>query len=203
MFIIYDIETNGKIKNWNRRADTSDNWPRIVSIAWRFYGMDRRLIQNINLVVRPDGWTIPKSATDVHGFNDEKARIEGRDLLYVLQCFLLVHGQSKYQIGHNIAFDRKIIQCEILRIFKKYHYLGESKPYDMKSIESICTMNKTRKFCNLANKNGIKGKPPKLSELYQKLFNKQPSGDLHDASYDVKITSECFFELLDRNIIEL
>ena len=39
-------------------------------------------------------------------------------------------------------------------------------------------------------------KYPKLSELYQKLFNKEPEGKLHDSSFDVQCLVECFKELV-------
>ena len=43
---------------------------------------------------------------------------------------------------------------------------------------------------------------PKLQELYLKLFNKKFEG-AHNSLSDIKATFECFYELLNRGVIEL
>jgi DNA polymerase-3 subunit alpha len=37
MFLIYDTETTGLPKNYNAPLTDSDNWPRLVQLAWQLH----------------------------------------------------------------------------------------------------------------------------------------------------------------------
>jgi hypothetical protein len=60
----------------------------------------------------------------------------------------------------------------------------------------------TTRLCGILHRNPRHAKDfkyPKLIELYQFLFDREPTGgNLHDASFDVDVTRECFFALMKR-----
>ena len=67
----------------------------------------------------------------------------------------------------------------------------------------FCSMKNTVNICKLPNKNyPDKFKYPKLSELYNYIFAKEPS-DLHNSMNDAIYTLECVIELDDFELIKL
>lgn len=53
-----DTETNGLPKDYKKAPDASDNWPRIVQIAWTLQLDPEREIACRDFIIKPDGWEI-------------------------------------------------------------------------------------------------------------------------------------------------
>ncbi|MBS1647902.1 MAG: DNA polymerase III subunit alpha [Bacteroidetes bacterium] len=194
MFLIFDTETTGLPRNYNAPISDSDNWPRVVQIAWQLHDVYGSLISSNSMIVKPDGFTIPFNAAQVHGITTERATAEGKELSDVLNEFAEVVKQAPYLCGHNISFDLSIVGAELYR-------LGVPNYLDKKAV--IDTKNDAvTDFCALPGGRGGKYKWPTLSELYQKLFNTQ-FAEAHNAAFDVEATSKAFFELLKRNVLRV
>ena len=88
MFLIFDTETTGLPKNNNAPLTDFDNWPRLVQLAWQLHDDKGRLVENYNLLVKPDGFVIPIDAKMVHGISTEHAEKYGLPLHEVLDTFL-------------------------------------------------------------------------------------------------------------------
>ena len=185
MFLTFDTETTGLPKNFKADVSDSDNWPRLVQLAWQLNDETGKLISNNSLIVKPEGFTIPYNSEKVHGISTEKALKEGEGLEGIIQKFEKDVKKSKYIIGHNINFDLKIIGAEHFRL---------SFNSNLNDKINLDTGQISKKYCNL--KGGLGGglKMPKLIEMYEILFNEKFS-DAHDASHDVNATAKCFFEL--------
>ena len=67
MILVYDTETTGLPRDWNAPLTDSENWPRLVQLAWQLHTPDGKLVSRGNRIVRPDGFTIPYNAAKVHG----------------------------------------------------------------------------------------------------------------------------------------
>lgn len=194
MFLIFDTETTGLPRNYNAPLSDSDNWPRVVQIAWQLHDVKGGLISANSIIVRPNGFTIPFNAAQVHGISTERAVAEGHDLQTVMNEFVEVLKQTKYLCGHNIEFDLSIIGAEFIRLGISNHFSG--KPViDTKS-------DPVTEFCAIPGGKGGKYKWPKLEELYRKLFN-EGFEEAHNAAFDVAATAKAFFELLKRNILKV
>ena len=87
MFLIFDTETTGLPKDWNAPFTDSDNWPRLVQLAWQLHDESGKLIDNKNFIVKPEGYTIPYNAEKIHGISTERAEEEGYDLLLLTQLY--------------------------------------------------------------------------------------------------------------------
>ena len=61
-------------------------------------------------------------------------------------------------------------------------------------------MIKSTEFCAISGPYGYKW--PKLSELHHKLFN-IGFEEAHNASVDVRATSKCYWELIQKNVIQI
>ena len=110
MYLIFDTETTGLPKNKQAPLADFDNWPRVVQIAWQLHDHNGKLLSNKNLIVKPDGFTIPFNAEKVHGISTQRALDEGRPLEEVLDQFNEDLYRANLVIGHNIQdFDVKVV----------------------------------------------------------------------------------------------
>lgn len=192
MFLFLDTETTGLPKSWRAPLSDLDNWPRLVQLAWLMVDKEGRELGGQNYIIKPDGFTIPKEASRVHGISTRRALSEGIELSKALRDFNEAVNSSGIIIAHNISFDEKIVGAELMRN-RIAHGLFE-KP-------KICTMRSSIDYCALPPVNGgINYKFPKLIELYNCLFN-QDFANAHDALADVRATARCFFELKKRGVL--
>jgi len=189
MFIVFDTETTGFPKNWNLPYTETDNWPRVVQIAWQVHDEMGRLLATKDYIIRPEGFDIPYDAEKVHGISTQLAVNEGHDLTEVLLEFNEVLNQSTFVVGHNLKFDKNVVGCE-------FHRLGIEN--QLQIIPLLDTMTEhTANLCRLPGGRGGKFKWPSLSELHQFLFD-VPFSEAHNATADVEATTRCFFELIRR-----
>ncbi|MBA5628996.1 DNA polymerase III subunit alpha [Moheibacter lacus] len=186
MFLIYDTETTGLPKDFNAPVTDTDNWPRMVQIAWQLHDKTGKLIENKNYIVRPDGYDIPFNAAQIHGITTEKAIKEGIPLQTVLDEFRKALQQSEVLGGHNLSFDQGIVGAEFVRSELDYHEID---------LPIVDTMELSTEFCALPGGRGGRFKSPKLEELHEVLF-KEKFDEAHNAAADVNATARSFMELL-------
>ncbi len=194
MFLIFDTETTGRPRNYNAPLSDFDNWPRMVQIAWQLHDLNGNLLDHRSVIIKPEGYTIPFNAVQIHGITNERAAEEGEELKLSLIRFAEVVNQTNYLCGHNIEFDINIIGAEFLRC-------GLPNIFEGKQI--IDTKNDdTTAFCAIPGGKGGKFKWPTLSELYTKLFNSS-FAEAHNAAFDVAATGKVFFEIIKRKITKV
>ncbi|MEA3478042.1 MAG: 3'-5' exonuclease [Bacteroidota bacterium] len=111
-YLIFDTETTGLPVDWNAPISNLDNWPRLVQIAWFHCDNSGNILTDSNYIVKPQGFTIPEDATEVHGISTEMAKSEGIDLKTVLIEFSKAISQSSFLVAHNLNFDEKIVGAE-------------------------------------------------------------------------------------------
>ncbi len=192
MYLIFDTETTGLPHNKKAPVEDLDNWPRLVQLAWQLHNPSGKLISTGNHIVKPEGFTIPFNAERIHGISTKRALEVGETLSEILNKFSEDVKKAEVLVGHNIAFDNKIMGAEYLRTGQA-NLLADAKNID--------TAEDTKAFCQLQGGIGGQLKAPKLIELYEKLFD-EGFDDAHDAAYDVDATAKAFFECLKRGIID-
>jgi DNA polymerase III epsilon subunit-like protein len=186
MYLFFDTETTGLPLDWNAPAE---QFPRLVQLAYLLFDKDKTLYRSDNFIIKPEGFEIPKSVSDLHGITTEIALNEGENLKEILNIFVEHLNNTKYIIGHNLSFDRKIIRGEFIRNSIEYNSDDKIK---------ICTMNSSRKYCNIK---GVRGtKLPTLQELHIKLFGKSFE-EAHNALADVNATSNCFWKMEELGLL--
>ena len=187
MVLVYDTETTGLPRDWNAPISDSDNWPRLVQLAWQLHDENGALLSRGNRIVRPDGFTIPFNSTKIHGITTDRALAEGSPLDEVVAEFMADAARANYVMGHNIGFDVNVVGAELLR-------LGEQAE-PLTAISVIDSKDEGTEYCAIPGGRGGKFKWPTLTELHQKLFG-EGFGDAHDAAYDVAATARCLFEMI-------
>ena len=194
MFLIFDTETTGLPRDYKAPLTDFDNWPRMVQVAWQIHDTTGILISRNSIIVKPDGYTIPFNAVQIHGITNERAIEEGQDLKAVLLEFIEAVKQTKYLCGHNIEFDNNIIGAELLRCGLE-NILSAMPFIDTKN-------DQTTEYCAIPGGRGGKFKWPTLTELYTKLFNSK-FDEAHNAAFDVLATGKVFFEIIKRGITKV
>ncbi len=189
LFLFFDTETTGVPLNYKAPSSDTQNWPRLVQLAWILTDEEGNRIHMGNLIVKPDGFVIPVDATKVHGITTQRAKEEGVPLAEAIDQFKADLDVATLIVGHNIEFDKKIVGAEMIRLGMKD---------ELEKKKSYCTMQTSIDFCKIPGKYGYKY--PKLQELYRKLFSKDFE-DAHNALSDIEATEKCFWELRKRQLI--
>jgi len=187
MYLIFDTETTGLPKSFKAPVSDTDNWPRVVQIAWQLHDAWGNLIEQQDFLIKPEGYNIPFEAEQVHGISTELAMAEGQDLTLALQAFNNALAQAEFIVGHNIEFDRKVTGAEFFR---------KNISTELLKKKSLDTMTeKTARLCQLPGGRNGRFKLPKLGELYRHLFD-EDFVEAHNATADVEATARVFLELI-------
>jgi DNA polymerase III epsilon subunit-like protein len=159
-------------------TETSDLNGDVIQLAYIIVDENFKIIKTVNKFIKD---RIPSKETIlIHGITVEKLRKEGTDFNDVFKEFIIDLKNIDYIVGHNIAFDLRII-INNLRKFEIKIISNEKINYNIfKNFEIKDTYT-------LSNK--------KLEILYNELFNKPIIG-AHDALNDVLATFECYKYLL-------
>ena len=186
MYLIFDTETTGLPRDYNAPVTDTDNWPRMVQLAWQLHGPMGELIEAKNFIVKPEGYDIPFETEKIHGISTERAKREGMELSYVLDEFARAVAKAGFAVGQNISFDIPVVGCE-------YYRKGIDNP--LPSLAVLDTMSEvTANLCKIPGR-GKRYKFPRLIELHTHLFG-EGFGQAHNASADVEATARCFLELI-------
>ncbi len=190
MYLFFDTETTGLPRNYKAPASDTNNWPRMVQIAWRLHDSNGSILDAQEYIIKPEGYSIPKEASNIHRVTTERAIEEGANLINVLDDFAQLIEEAEFLVAHNISFDEKIVGAELYR--KKIANMIEKR-------SKICTMHASTDFCRIPGNYGFKW--PKLQELHMKLFD-EPFEEAHDAAADIDATAKCFWKLKALGIIK-
>jgi DNA polymerase III epsilon subunit-like protein len=183
MYLFFDTETTGIPRNYKVPASDLRNWPRLVQIAWLLADEDANEVESAEYIAKPDGFTIPRDATKIHGITTEMALQNGVDLNSILTAIAPSIKSADLLVAHNMQFDEKILGAEFLRA---------GHPNLLESKKRKCTMQASTNYCHLPGPYGYKW--PTLQELHMKLFSQSFKGE-HQALVDVRACAACYFEL--------
>jgi DNA polymerase III epsilon subunit-like protein len=138
MYLFFDTETTGLPKRRNAPVHDLDNWPRLVQLAFLLYDKRGNKVEGGDYIVKPEGFTIPSEAANIHGISTQKVLKEGQPLITVLLEFEAALKQAKILVAHNMAFDQNVVGAELLRAgFPNY----------LERLPKICTMRRAANFC--------------------------------------------------------
>ena len=186
--LFIDTETTGTPKNYNAYPTDILNWPRLVSFAFILSDNKGNVLEKGSFIIKPCQYIIPVEATKIHGISTSEAISNGIDIEDALLKIRQLGLSCDIIVGHNVLFDINVVDAEFFRLSPECPL--STKPY-------ICTMKGSVDFCNLPNK-----KFPKLEELYKILFGKYFNG-AHDAMIDIEATYDCFWILVNAQILSL
>lgn len=188
MYLFFDTETTGLPARWNAPVTDTDNWPRLVQLAWIMCDDQGQRLESCDALVKPEGFVIPPEVSRLHGITTNIAHEKGRPLREVMEEFSEQLDQAGALVGHNISFDECIIGAEFERLRMLTCLFLKPK---------YCTMKSSTDYCKLPGKKGFKS--PRLAELHRILFGEE-FDNAHNALADVEATARCFWELKRRGV---
>lgn len=190
MNLYFDTETTGLPQKGLDYHTDYNLFPHVVQLSWEFNGKER------DYIIRPDGWEIPQSATDIHGITTQMALTIGTPFEIVIPLFIQECLMANKIVGYNIYFDTSIIKANILRIGDEnliklaFEALDKSKRVDI--------MYKAMKVVKTRQPNGS-GKFPSLEEAYLALFGE--TFQAHNAICDVMATKKVCDKLIEVGVL--
>ena len=165
----------------------------MVQIAWVLADDEGDTLETFSAIIRPEGYTIPREASDIPRATQQRALAAALPLEEVLAAFTATSAKAKQLVAHNMAFDEKILGCE-------YHRISGKDPLKVKP--KACTMKNDDiiEWAAIPPHRYGSYKWPTLEQLHRKLF-KAGVPDAHDALVDVEATVRCYFGLRSQGVI--
>lgn len=183
LIICFDTETTG-LPDWKSPSE-ADHQPHLVQLAAHLVDSESwKVIQSMDLIIRPDGWEIPEDVSAIHGITTEYAKDVGVPEQLALEMFLELWN-GRIQVAHNTTFDRRIIRIATKR------YCGEDVIDRWHQCEYECTGLLSKPIMQMLPKGRYGFKMPKLEEAY-KFFTGKELQDAHTAIADVNACLEVY-----------
>lgn len=184
--MVIDTETTGLPPRPWAPVDDNVQWNccRIVQIAWSIYDVATgELVRSACHIIDPQrSFEIPAVAARIHGITTDIAHARGVPITDVIAHLSSDLDDVGTIVAYNLQFDDNVILSELHRA-----------AVDPDVIAKWCVKNRQ---CTMKMGTEPKGRWPKLSALYTRLFGKEPDGELHRADTDVRICAECYFRLI-------
>ena len=183
MILFFDTETTGK---WNFKAPVEDeSQPRLVQLACILQTDDAKTKARLDLIVQPEGTTIPDEASRIHGITTETAHVYGVPLGLAMALFSALLLKTEECVAYNADFDRKVMQRAGL--------LSNGDPDIFHpTMKWSDPMKDATDWCKLPGPYGNKW--PKLGEAYEFFFG-SPLAGAHNALADVSATVKLYWLL--------
>lgn len=193
LILFYDSETDG-LPLWDLPSG-DPNQPHITQLAAELCDeANGNTIATMDVLIKPDGWTIPEDLAELTGITTERALAEGIPIEDALKQFLDMWSRASLRVAHNEKFDARMIRIEYFR------QLDHDDPFHdkWKTAPAFCTQGKSTKIINLPPtakmiKAGRRhAKSPNLSEAYKFFTGKDLEG-AHNAAVDIMACKEVYF----------
>ena len=173
MKLFVDTETTGFPRS---AADGDPSQPHLVSLAALLTDHAGNPLGFVESIIKPEGWTIPDDAADIHGITTETATRDGKPLAEVILSFMALLAQAKEIAAYNLKFDAAILRSALVRAKLPIALLA--KP------TQTCVMREAAEVMQLPTKKGTGFKNPNLREAYRHFYG-EDFPDAHSATSDM------------------
>lgn len=182
--LFFDTETTG-LPNWKEPSD-SKSQPHPVQIGAILADSEtKKVIKTLDVIIKPDGWTIPEEVSEIHGITTEIAESKGIPEAEALQQFMDLYAKSSLRVAHNTTFDNRIIRISLKRYIPDLVSDEEWKDRD----RYYCTLINARK--QMGGKSGHT-----LTECYAHYTGKELEG-AHTAMADAEACMHVYWGIMD------
>lgn len=197
--LVYDTETSG-LPEWSLPSNDPSQ-PHIIELAAQLCIEDTgEVVGSMNVLIRPDGWTIPQELQELTGITMEMAMTFGVPIAFALELFMQLWRNVDMRVAHNESFDMRMLRIELMRdsVFSTETEGDKTFADHWKSAPSFCTQGKSVSILNLpptpkmvaAKRKGPKS--PNLGEAYQ-FFTGKPLEGAHRAMVDVDACKAVYY----------
>jgi len=210
--LFFDVETSGLLPPHSSsmvlNQDTLPSFPHILQLSFILFNMISRKVEfhGDYYIKPPVNVVVPPIVTQLTGITRDLCDEKGICIRNALVEFNTLYLQSDTIISHNMEFDRKMIQVELMRNTDAFvghpneSVLQMFNPiYDnWRGIDHFCTMKTSVDLCNIMiprkNGTGMYKKWPTLKELYFHLFGQTPK-NMHNSIVDTLVGLRCYLKI--------
>lgn len=201
--LVYDFETQGL--PLFKEPSEHPGQPHFTQIAAELCVEETGdVLASIDILVRPEGWTIPQEVQDLTGITMDKATRFGIPEDAALTAFLELWCNADQRVAHNESFDARIARIAIMR---SAYWSGEAMQTSTgevpfadywKAAPAFCTQTNSTRILMLPPTEKMKAKrmtgpkSPNLGEAY-KFFTGQDLVGAHNAKNDIMACKEVYF----------
>lgn len=189
MILAFDTETTGKADF--SAPESANHQPHIVQLGAILFDDSWNVRAELNLIIKPDGWTVPDEASAIHGITTAIANACGVPLSTAMSCFQGLFKVAKVCVAHNIDFDSLVVSANFMRLTQCVGIGSDIRE------RGFCTMHAMTPICKLPGRYGDY-KWPKLQEAYQHAFG-ETFGGAHDAMADVRACGRLYRWIQERD----
>lgn len=193
MICFFDTETTGI---YNRaQPHGSPMQPHICQLGAQLCTESGRIVAEMNLLVRPNNWSVPAEAEAIHGISTELCQTYGLPIATVIKLFAQFVRRARLVAAHNFPFDQGMAWTEFVRCEAATElalFLG---------CPSFCTMQTLTSIMKLPGRSGS-FKWPNLQEAHEFICGSRFEGG-HDAMADVNALRRVFFGMQKAGYLDL
>lgn len=183
-YMFLDTKTTG-LPDRKYIGPDSEFWPRAVQMAWIVADETGKIIVENSRIIKPQGFSIPLESQRIHKISTSYAKENGESLTTVLEDFLTDLNYCTFIVGHNVDFDIKTVQSELIKSGFRFN-IQSSKPI-------LDTMKLSKNYYNFFTDINGKIKYPTISELCFKVTGHCYTGQ--NALSNIENIIDCFFKL--------
>lgn len=193
--MVFDTETTG-LPLWKEPSDHPDQPHLVQYTAVLCEGSPENELDYCNLIIRPDGWTIPDEVAKLHGITQEIALRDGVPEAEAVGAFLLMTDKADLICAFGIDFDMRLLRIAMLRNgIDKQNADGIAQ-----RLKTHCVMRQATPLCKLPPTDKMMAagrktwKTPNLTEAVKCLLGEGLEG-AHDSRVDVLATTRLYFHM--------
>lgn len=191
MILFFDTETTGLVQFSLPHDHPSQ--PHLVQLGCVLTEDDGTIRATLDLIVRPSGYVIPRTASDIHGITTEIAERCGVPLVLAVSALMNLGVRADRIVAHNLPFDERVMTTAIQRTGRQPTLqLPTQRACTLEMAEPILKIPATAKM--VAAGYGHKFKKPNLGECYEYFFGEKLQG-AHSAIIDAQACAKIYFRM--------
>lgn len=196
MILAVDLETCG-VPLWKLPSSHPDQ-PHIVQFAAQLIDPESRTVRaSWDMIIAPNGWTIPEAAVAVHGITTQRAEANGVKESIAVRTYIDAWAQCDAVLGYNTAFDRRMLRIAMVR-----DGMSRTQIETFERKKSIDVMQLATPVCKLPPTDAMMAtnqrtfKTPNLTQAALLLLGERLS-NAHNAAADLDVTLRLYWQLQD------
>lgn len=194
IIMTFDSETNG-IPVWGIPSEDPSQ-PHLVQLAAALVNtVTGDVTEEMDVIIKPDGWEITQETIDKHGITMERAMEEGIPEADALDQLIDMWCKCERRIAFNTTFDNRMIRIAQKRYFSPDNSVQAEWMRSWNDDKELyyCTMQAAKKAM------GVK-KLPTLAEAYQH-FMGRPLVGAHNAMVDAMASLDIYFAINGKGVL--
>lgn len=194
--MVFDTETSG-LPLWGEPSEDKRQ-PHVVQYTAVLTDADtQQEMDFVNLLVKPDGWTIEPDAMKAHGISMETLLAEGGPESAAVEAFASMAKKADLVVGYNVAFDLRIMRIAMLR----FGYTKDGvDQFAREQVRKHCCQVQATPLARIPPTDKMMQagrktwKTPNLGEAVKAILGEEMD-DAHDARADVLYTQRLYFHM--------